>query len=263
MNLVASFALGALLAATPAPVASPSVTAARGAVKPESIARDFVSFFQAGRFAASRRYFNEALAKVCTPEILAEQKQLLDSTVGRYQAILETQHLRGQDDLPVVQFICQHEKGQVAFRVALDRDLRVSQVYIDPVTIGVEPQLEAVARAFVADFTARKFDVAGRSFDATMQKQLTPAILAQLSRSISGRFGNWKKSSAISQRFLQDDLRSVSVINEHERGVVEVKLVFNKAGEVAGLTIGPVETTAPQQQPSVVPPPPPQLPPAH
>lgn len=243
MTLIASLALGLLFVSGPAPVPAPprSVTAARSAAKPDVMVRDLISFLNAGLFKGATRNFSDALAAVVTPEILAGQKTAIDAQAGKFQAFLETQHLRGADNAQVVQVICQHEKGQVAYRAVFDGAGRINAIFIDPVKVGVDPELEAASRAFVANLVDRKFEEATKSFDAAMKQQLPPSTLAQLVATMQMRFGKWKSISGVSQRIVDNDMRAVSVLNDYEKGRVELKLVYDKAGAVAGLTMGPVQ----------------------
>ncbi len=233
MLFLASMLFGSLLAAQGAP---------RVPVKIESIARDLVSNFTSSRFQAATREFNEELAVVVTPAVLAEQKRIVEGQVGVFRSITSVrQYLH--EDFRVVELTCKFDRDSVSFRVVFDHYSRIGAVFIDPVLKPkVEPELEAIAREFLTNFAAGRFELATKGFDPTMRTQLTPAKLAEMGKSISTSFGNLRSVDEV-QQASDDKLRAITLVTSFDRSPVEVRLVFNVDGKIAGLKMGPLITT--------------------
>ncbi len=238
MLFLVSLCLGSLLAARPVPPVAP---VPRVPVKIETIARDLVTNFNARRFAAATREFNESLAQVVTPAVLAEQKTIIDSQVGAFLSITSAREYR-HDDFPVVELTCRHERASIAFRVVFDHYNRIGAIFTDPVVAPkVDAELEAAAREFLKNFAAGEFEKATKGFNPSMRTQLTPAKLAELGQSIASRFGKFRSVDEVSQAS-DEKLRAVTISASFDKSPVEVRLVFSVDGAIAGLRIGPLTT---------------------
>ena len=205
-------------------------------VRTEAIARDLVANFNAGRFQAAVKDFNKDLAALVTPEVLAQQKAQVDQLGGGFM-VIDSVKRQTKDGLPMVDLICRYEKMSIAFRVVFDRADKISTVFIDPVP-KIDVKLDTASRAFLADFTAGNYPAAVKLFDATMRTQLPADRLAELAASVTARFGTYRSLTSMSQA-ADDNLTAITMVTAYDRSAVELRLVFNKAGEIAGIRIGP------------------------
>jgi hypothetical protein len=229
MLALVSFVFASLLAATPVPT---------GPVRLEPVARDLVVNFTAGRFAAATREFNANLATIVTPEVLEGQKKAIEAQVGAFQAIRTLRQFQ-HEEFRVVEVTCQYEKAQVAFQVVFDKDNRIGAVHMNPVgATKVDPVLEALAREFHADFTAKRFGPATKAFNPTMRAQLPVTKLASLERTVATTFGAFQSIDRVTQES-DDQLRAVALITTYEKSSVEVRVVFDRDGKIGGIRVGP------------------------
>lgn len=232
MLFLASIVFGSLLAAQPVP---------RVPVTIESTARDLVSNFTSSRFLAATREFNEELAVVVTPAVLADQKRIVEGQVGVFRSITSVREYRNED-FQVVELTCKFDRASVSFRVVFDHYNRIGAVFIDPVVKPkVEPELEAIAREFLTNFASGGFELATKGFNPTMRTQLTPARLAEMAQSISTQFGSLRSVDEVEQAS-DDKLRAITLMTSYDKSPVEVRLVFSVDGAIAGLRIGPLTT---------------------
>jgi hypothetical protein len=229
MIVLASLVLGSMLAGR---VPAPPV------VKPEPLAREMVTNFNAGRFKAATKDFSDDLAALATPAALAEQKKSLDLRAGAFRKVATVQQYRDAG-FPVIYLLCTYEKTSVAFRVTFDYTNHITMVYIDPVVkVAVDPALEATSRAFVADFAAGKYADATKAFDQSLRGQLKTETLAEVAKTITSRFGEWQSITEIDQTTV-DGLRTLTILNQYEKSPIEVRLTFTAGGTIAGMKIGP------------------------
>ncbi|HEV7921619.1 MAG TPA: DUF3887 domain-containing protein [Thermoanaerobaculia bacterium] len=235
-----------LLATVPPP---PQIRAMH--VPVETKARELVANLTAGRFDAVTKDFNDDMLATATPRVLAEQKQILETEVGRFRGITSTRQYR-QDGFRVVDVTCRYEKSPAVFHITFDTYDRIGAVRFTPVeTPKVDPALEATAREFLTNFNAGNFEAASTRFDLTMQRQLTPAKLADLARTITTRHGPFRSVTQVSAAV--DGAYRVIILATAHDVPVEVRLVFNPDGTIAGLRIGPmvaVPATPPASTPS-------------
>jgi hypothetical protein len=222
--------LATLLAAGPA--VRPPVTI-------EATAREVVANFAAGKFKAVTKDFNDELAPQVTPAVVDQLRQQVEAAAGPFRAITSVRHFRHEGQR-VVELTCAYARSLVAFRIVFDNYDRISQVYVDPVeTPKVDPALEAVARKFVANFTAGRFDFATMSFDKTLRAQLTATKLGELAKTVTTRFGAYRSISEVSQT-VDETYRTIAVKTVYENAPVEFLVAFNTAGLISGVRVGPL-----------------------
>jgi hypothetical protein len=97
---------------------------------------------------------------------------------------------------------------------------------------------ENVARELLTNFNAGRFDAAVKNFDPTMMKQLPPSKLRQVSDQIKTQAGPLK-SVGTAQFTTEQGYRVVTLPAQYEKGNVNVRVVFDGAGRVAGLFFTP------------------------
>jgi hypothetical protein len=231
--MILSAVLSILLATTPLP--PPQIRALH--VPLETKARELVANLSAGKFDAVTKDFNEDMLATATPQVLAEQKQILENAVGRFRGITAAHEYR-QDGFRTVDVTCRYEKLPAVFHITFDDHDRIGAVRFTPVeTPKVDPALEATAREFLTNFTAGNFEAASSRFDLTMQRQLPPTQLAELAKTITTRHGAFRSVTQVSAAV--DGTYRVIILTTAHDVPVEVRIVFDPQGAIAGLRIGP------------------------
>jgi dienelactone hydrolase len=100
------------------------------------------------------------------------------------------------------------------------------------------------AQQFVADLHAGKFDVAENSFDATMKAQLPADKLRDIWATLELQAGAFQQVLGTrTERVQQYDV--VYVTTAFEKQPIDIKVVFNAQGQVAGLFFAPAATGSP------------------
>lgn len=201
-------------------------------------ARELLTNFNAGQFDLATKDFNAQMRATTTPKVLQQVKRDLDEQAGAFQEITGTFHTK-DSGFRIVFFKCAYEKGPVDFVVTFDHYDRIGSISVHRVVEEkVDAKFEAAARQFVDDFTARRFDVAGKAFDGNMQRQLTPEKLAMLGQDVARRYGTFKSVTKITQR-KQKAYQVLDLIAEYDRTPAAFSLSFDGAGRIAGVHIQP------------------------
>lgn len=229
MNLFSALLLTASIALPPAPFVPWPVD------KP---AREFLVNFNAGQLDLAAKDFNLELRATTTAAVLKRVKDDLDAKAGAFKEINDTRHTKDAGFKNVV-FLCTYEKGPVKVGVTFDHYDRVGAISVTRIVDEkVDAAFEATARQFVDDFTARRFETAGKAFDGNMQRQLTPAKLSELSQDVSRRYGTFKSVVKVSQR-PQKAYQVIDLTAEFDRSPAAFSVVFDGAGRIAGVHIEP------------------------
>lgn len=230
MNLFSAFLIVAAVQLPPAPFVPWTID------KP---ARELLTNFNAGQFDLAAKDFDDQMRATITTAVLQKVKHDLDEQAGAFKEVTETRHTK-DSGFKVVVFLCAYEKGPVDFRVTFDPTGHVGAISVKRIVDEkVDARFEMAARQFVDDFIARRFDVAGRGFDPMMQRQLTPAKLAELSQDVSRRYGMFSSVTKVSQR-QQKAYQVIDVTARFERSPAVFSLSFDGAGRIAGVHIQPV-----------------------
>lgn len=230
MNLFSALLIVAAVQLPPAPFVPWSID------KP---ARELLTNFNAGQFELASKDFNDQMRATSTVAVLQKVKHELDEEAGAFKEVTETRHTK-DSGFKVVVFLCAYEKGPVDFRVTFDPTDHVGSIAVKRIVeTKVDARFEMAARQFVDDFVARRFDVAGRGFDGNMQRQLTPARLADLSQDVSRRYGAFHSITGVSQR-QQKAYQVIDVAAQFDRAPGWFSISFDGAGRIAGVNIQPV-----------------------
>lgn len=203
----------------------------------EIMARELLSNFVAGRFEAATKDFNSSMKENVTPAVLADLKKQVEAEVGAFQHITEV-HRRKEGGFPAIELTIKYEKAPVSMRVVFDQANRIGNVTMSPIRPEpVDPKLEAAARELLADFAARRFEAVTARFDPAMRTQLPAGGLAKLHGDVTDVFGAYRSVTAVRQE--TGEYRVIDLTAAYERSPVTVRVVFDKAGRVAGLSITP------------------------
>ena len=229
MNLFSALLFAASIALPPAPFVPWPID------KP---AREFLMNFNAGEFELAAKDFNTELRATTTTAVLKRVKAELDEKSGAFVAITDTRHTKDAGFKNVI-FLCTYEKGPVKVGVTFDHYDRVGAISVTRIEDEkVDPAFEAAARQFVDDFTARRFETAGRAFDGNMRRQLTPAKLAELSQDVSRRYGTFQSVIKVAQR-QQKAYQVIELTADFDRSQAAFSVFFDGAGRIAGVHIEP------------------------
>jgi len=201
-------------------------------------ARELLMNFNAGQFDLAAKDFNETMRAATTPAVLKKVKRDLDAQAGAFKTVTETKHAK-DSGFKIVVFLCAYEKGPVDFRVTFDHTDHVGAIAVTRIVDEkVDAKFEATARQFIDDLTARRFELAGRAFDGTMQRQLPPQKLAALSQDVARRYGTFKSVKKVSQR-PEKAYQVIDLTAEFDRSLAAFSVVFDGAGRIAGVHIEP------------------------
>jgi hypothetical protein len=229
MNLFSALLLTASIALPPAPFVPLPI---------DNPAREFLMNFNSGELELATKDFNDDLRATTTIAVLKRVKQELDATAGPFKQITEMRHAKDSGFRNVV-FFCAYEKGPVVVVVTFDRYDRVGAISVKRIVEDkVDATLEAAARQFVDDFTAKRFEIAGKAFDDTMHQQLTPVKLAALNQDVSRRYGTFKSVKKVSQR-QQNEYQVIDMTAEFDKSPAAFSVFFDGTGRIAGVHIEP------------------------
>lgn len=99
-------------------------------------------------------------------------------------------------------------------------------------------ELETRARALVENLREGKYDAAGEHFDQTMKAQATPAALKMIWEGLQAQLGVLKEIKG--SRFeSQGPYDFVYLVCYFEKQTLDLRVVFNKQGEIAGFSFVP------------------------
>jgi hypothetical protein len=131
-------------------------------------------------------------------------------------------------------------------------DIPQATAPVPTATAAVSPERIAAGQTFADQYLNRDYAAVVAKFDATM-KRVFPADKAQEAReSLEPQLGAFQRQVGIrAEKYEQYDI--VYVTWEFEKATIDLKIVFDQAGQVAGLFFQPTQST----------PPPPYVPPAY
>jgi alpha-beta hydrolase superfamily lysophospholipase len=118
---------------------------------------------------------------------------------------------------------------------------------IAPLLVGDVPpmaDIESRAAAFVEALNKGDFDAAEKDFDEAMKKALPKDKLESLAKTLEKQVGKLKTRGKL-RREKQAPYEIVFVPCEFEKTTLEVRLVFNRTGQISGLNFLPPESSDP------------------
>jgi len=111
-------------------------------------------------------------------------------------------------------------------------------VLLTPALIRAEDDLILKARAMIDAVNREDYPAAARDFDGTMTKLFGPEKIALLWKQLSNQVGAFKRRTA-DRTDAQGEYRFVFVTCEFEKATLDARVVFDKAGKIAGLQFVP------------------------
>ncbi len=118
-------------------------------------------------------------------------------------------------------------------------------------SVAESDELAAAARRFVGLLQKEQFSAAVESFDDTMQKAMPAEKLEKVWASVIARTGPLKRQAGI-QKARVEQFDIVVVTCEFDKGSLDVKVVFDRAGAVTGLWFAPAGSSAKYEPPPYV-----------
>jgi len=119
-----------------------------------------------------------------------------------------------------------------------------------PAQTAAEDALTVKARAYLAAMEKGDFTLAARDFDATMLKVSGPEKLEPMwTKQLPAQVGAFKKQTAARREELQG-YEIVLVTCEFEKATLDARVVFDKAGKIAGIGFVPSAPPAKYEPPS-------------
>jgi hypothetical protein len=201
-------------------------------------ARELLADFNAGNLEAAAKNFNVPMRATTTPAVLAKVKHDLDEQAGAFKEVTKTRHFK-DSGFRIVEFLCAYEKGPVDVTVTFDSYDKVGAIGVKRIVDEkIDASLETVARRFVDDFTARRFEAAGKPFDADMQRQLPPAKLAELNEGVVQRYGTFQSVSRVAQH-PQKAYQVIDLTVQFDRAPALFSVFFDGNGRISGVHIEP------------------------
>ncbi len=140
-------------------------------------------------------------------------------------------------------------------RFSLVQLFAVSLMLIYVLVVSAAPQAAspqdpgALARAFVEEMVAGKFDQAAARFDETVGKLMPAAKLAEAWQAVQGQAGAFQKIIGTTRSDAQG-YRIVLVTCQFAAAPLNVRVVFDAADKIAGLNFTPVQPPAPPWSPA-------------
>ena len=111
-------------------------------------------------------------------------------------------------------------------------------VAVAPVVSATDQRYEASARALLTNLTADRYDDAVKDFDATMLAQLGPVKLREVAGQLKVQLGAFK-SVGTADFSNEQGYRVVTLPALYENARVNVRVVFDATGKIAGLFFRP------------------------
>jgi hypothetical protein len=106
--------------------------------------------------------------------------------------------------------------------------------------VTAEQQLQTIAMDLLNNFVAGRYADAAKDFDTTMMNALGPAKLGEFAKQLTSQAGAYKSVGA-PQLTTEQGYRVVVLPATYERANLNVRVVFDGNGKVAGLFFRPAE----------------------
>lgn len=107
-------------------------------------------------------------------------------------------------------------------------------------TPPTQAELEAAARAFIDQLAAGQYDAAATSFDSTMLAAVPPDRLMTIWVEMGSQYGTLQSVGA-AEIAESGEYTAVNVLTTFERATVNLRVVFNRQGQISGFFQYPVD----------------------
>jgi dienelactone hydrolase len=101
---------------------------------------------------------------------------------------------------------------------------------------------EAKARAFVTALAKGDFEAASKDFDDAVKKALPKDKLESLWRTLQEQVGKFESQGQVRSE-KQDAYQIIYITCEFKKNALDIRLVFNKQGQIGGLSFRPAESS--------------------
>lgn len=106
--------------------------------------------------------------------------------------------------------------------------------------VSADQQLQTIAMDLLNNFVAGRYVDAAKDFDTTMMNVLGPTKLGEFAKQLTAQAGAYKSVGA-PQMTTEQGYRVVVLPTTYERGNINVRVVFDGNGKVAGLFFRPAD----------------------
>jgi dienelactone hydrolase len=203
---------------------------------PKRRAELFVRWLQRGAFDRLYAQFDSKMQSVTTAEKTRQAYAVMKNKAGDFQRIVGTLQEQ-REGYVIVRVTCRFERENVEIKVVTDKQGKIAGLFFVPAPpkpSTARDSYTAQAEA-VADQLARgAFDKAVESFDATMTRVLPAKRLGMAWEAATAQLGPFKRRvGTLKSRHKQFQI--IFVTCQFERDTLDVKVVFDPQGKVAGL----------------------------
>lgn len=122
----------------------------------------------------------------------------------------------------------------VVFSIACDRKNAERTEDLAPA------EITSHAKEVVTLLASENFEKATQYFDDTMKKGLPPAKLREVWSNVTSRIGPFQRQAELRSE-TSEGFSIIFVTSEFENASLDIKLVFNESGHIAGLFFVPQE----------------------
>ena len=204
---------------------------------PQVAAERFVASLARREFNKATEDFDQTMKKALPAERLGGIWRSLVAENGSFVSQIGVR-TKSQGRFRSVFVSCRFEKAIVEFKVVFNESGRISGFWLVRVSPLDAQRFEALARKFVALLVKGDFLAATKRFDETMRDALPQERLAQTWENLLARFGPFQRELSASAS-KKGEYVVVILKSQFESGVVNVKVVYDKAGRVSGLWFAP------------------------
>jgi uncharacterized protein len=235
--LLASCATAAPLI-TPVP-SSAAPTASQDAFKElVPAAKTFVDQLVKGDFTAADSTFDATMKSAMPEAKLKDAWNQVLGQVGAFKAQLGTSTI-SQGDYRIVLVTCQFEKSVIAVQLSYNKQAQISGLYFKP---GVAPNttpaaandMVKTAKTVVDNYAKGDYPAIVAAFDASLQSQVTSDSIKQSWLGLTNQLGAYQQQTGTSSGTFQG-YQEVSVTCQFEKGAMDIRVIFNAQGHVAGI----------------------------
>jgi hypothetical protein len=99
--------------------------------------------------------------------------------------------------------------------------------------------LETIAREFVVNFSAAKFEAASKEFNETLRAVVTPSMLADLSHQSDASLGRFHFITSVRRR-RESGFSVVEIVCRYEKSLASFRVVFDDEDHIGAIHLEPI-----------------------
>ncbi len=229
----------------------------------EELGKRFVGYLDAGNYAGATAHFDETMARVMPAEDLGKLWTELESRWGNFRRVRETclETLdQGADRYRLTYVTCEFKNAAVDLKVVFNDKDQVAGLFTVPEgqcvkrAGGKAPTKESLietAESFVDLLAKGSYEAATKPFDETMKKEMPAKQLQELWAGVEDQIGGYsgRKGHRIDQ---VQGFDVIYVTCAFEKMDIDVRVVFDPVGSIAGLQMVPAKDTTGYEAPAYV-----------